>query len=232
MQALRLGGHRGCTKEGMDPAWNSSGLLGGPERRQFDRRGWDRGTSDRRHEKRRRRMRTAVLAAAMSWAPMARPAIAIFPTAKLMNPQVDVDTEFEVVPPSEAYEEIIQEAAAEFDVDPALIRAVMQAESAFHPYAVSRAGAEGLMQLMPALADEMGVTDSFDPRANIRGGVRYLKRLLDYHNGDLDLALASYNAGPGNVERYGGVPPFRETRNYVKTIKAIYNRSKRSSNAD
>ena len=108
----------------------------------------------------------------------------------------------------------------------------MQAESAFHPYAVSRAGAEGLMQLMPALADEMGVSDSFDPRENIMGGVRYLKRLLDYHNGNLDLALASYNAGPGNVERYGGVPPFRETRNYVKTIKQIYKRSKTIADAD
>ncbi len=167
----------------------------------------------------------------MSSAPIVRPAIAIFPATNL-NPQVDVDTEFEVVPPSEAYEEIIQEAAAEYDIDASLIRAVMQAESAFHPYAVSRAGAEGLMQLMPALADEMGVTDSFDPRENIMGGVRYLKRLLDYHDGDLDLALASYNAGPGNVQRYGGVPPFRETRNYVRTIKAIYKRSKRSSNAD
>jgi soluble lytic murein transglycosylase-like protein len=216
----------------MSPSWNSSGVLGGPERRQFDRRGWDRGTADRRREKRRRHMRTAVLAAAMSGAPMARPAIAIFPTTKMVQPQVDVATEFAVVPASEAYEEIIQEAAVEYDVDAALIRAVMQAESAFHPYAVSRAGAEGLMQLMPALADEMGVSDSFDPRENIMGGVRYLKRLLDYHNGDLDLALASYNAGPGNVERYGGVPPFRETRNYVKTIKAIYKRSKKSSNAD
>lgn len=179
-------------------------------------------------------MRTAVLAAAMWSAPMARPAIAIaiLPAAKIINPHVDVATEFEVLPPSEACEEIIQEAAAEYDVDPALIRAVMQAESAFHPYAVSRAGAEGLMQLMPALADDMGVGNAFDPRENIMGGVRYLKRLLDYHHGDLDLALASYKAGPGNVERYGGVPPFRETRNYVETIKALYKRSKRSSNAD
>jgi soluble lytic murein transglycosylase-like protein len=72
------------------------------------------------------------------------------------------------------------------------------------------------------------VVDSFDPRENIMGGARYLKRLLDYHKGDLDLALASYNAGPGNVERYGGVPPFRETRRYVKTIKSLYARSKRS----
>lgn len=173
-------------------------------------------------------MRTALLAAAMSSAPVARPAIALFPAAKMMNPQVDIATEFEVVPPSEAYEDIIQEAADKYDMDPALIRAVMQAESAFHPYAVSRAGAEGLMQLMPALANEMGVADSFDPRENIMGGARYLKRLLDYHKGDLDLALASYNAGPGNVERYGGVPPFRETRRYVKTIKSLYARTKRS----
>ena len=168
----------------------------------------------------------------MSSAPIARPAIAIFPAGKIFTPQVDVATEFEVVPPSEAYEDIIQEAAAEYDMDPDLIRAVMQTESAFHPYAVSRAGAEGLMQLMPALADEMGVDDSFDPRENIMGGARYLKLLLDHHNGNLDLALASYNAGPGNVERYGGVPPFRETRRYVKTIKALYNRSKQQTDAD
>jgi hypothetical protein len=106
-------------------------------------------------------MRTALLAAAMSSAPAARPAIAIFPTTATLMPQVDVATEFEVVPPSEAYEEIIQEAAAEYDLDPALIRAVMQAESAFHPYAVSRAGAEGLMQLMPALADEIRARTSW-----------------------------------------------------------------------
>jgi soluble lytic murein transglycosylase-like protein len=201
--------------------------LGGPDRRHGDRRSHDRGTADRRSRARRRHMRTALMAAAMSSAPIARPVIALFPGATLLEPQIDVLTEFEFVKPSEAYEEIIQEAAAEFRLDPNLIRAVMQTESAFHPYAVSRAGAEGLMQLMPALADEMGVTDSFDPRDNIMGGARYLKRLLDYHNGNLDLALASYNAGPGNVERYGGIPPFRETRKYVKTIKALYARSRR-----
>ena len=220
----------------MAPEWNSSGVLGGPDRRHGDRRSRERGTLDRRKQLRRRHMRTAFLAAAMSSAPMARPAIALFPAAKMAQPQVDVATEFVFVKPSEAYEEIIQEAAEKYDMDPALIRAVMQTESAFHPYAVSRAGAEGLMQLMPALADEMGVSDSFDPRENIMGGARYLKRLLDYHNGNLDLALASYNAGPGNVERYGGIPPFRETRKYVKTIKALYARNKRSpggsSNAD
>jgi soluble lytic murein transglycosylase-like protein len=162
----------------------------------------------------------------MSSTPIARPAIALFPGAAMLEPQVDVETEFLFVKPSEAYEAIIQDAATEYQLDANLIRAVMQTESAFHPYAVSRAGAEGLMQLMPALADEMGVSDSFDPRENIMGGARYLKQLLDYHNGNLDLALASYNAGPGNVERYGGIPPFRETRKYVRTIKALYKRSK------
>ena len=103
----------------MSPSWNSSGVLGGPDRRQFDRRGWDRGTADRRRQKRRRHVRMAVLAAAMSGAPMARPVIAIFPAAKMLHPHVDVATEFEVVPASEAYEAIIQEAAAEYDVDPA-----------------------------------------------------------------------------------------------------------------
>lgn len=216
----------------MPPQFNSSGLLGGPERRHTDRRSKARGTSDRRAGSRSRRVRTAVLAAAMSSTPMARPAIALLPLSKNVKTNVDVTTEYFVVPANQAYDEIIEEAAAQFQMDPDLIRAVMQAESAFHPYVVSRAGAEGLMQLMPELADEMGVSDAMDPRENIMGGVRYLKRLLDYHDGNIDLALASYNAGPGNVERYGGVPPFRETRNYVRTIKQILAARKRSADAD
>jgi soluble lytic murein transglycosylase-like protein len=216
----------------MPAQWNSSGLLGGPERRRHDRRAKARGTTDRRAGTRRRHMRTAVLAAAMSSAPMARPAVALLPSAKLLNTKIDVSAEYIAVPANEAYDDIIEEAASRYDVDPNLIHAVMQAESAFHPFVVSRAGAEGLMQLMPDLSDEMGVSDAFDPRDNIMGGVRYLKRLLDYHNGNIDLALASYNAGPGNVQRYGGVPPFRETRNYVKTIKQILAARKRSSDAD
>jgi soluble lytic murein transglycosylase-like protein len=216
----------------MPPQWNSGGVLGGPERRHGDRRANVRGTTDRRRGARRRRMRTAVLAAAMSSAPMARPVVAILPAPKLVKPKVDVSAEFIAVPADEAYDDIIQEAAEKYDLDANLIHAVMQAESAFHPYAVSRAGAEGLMQLMPDLSDEMGVINAFDPRENIMGGVRYLKRLLTYHDGNIDLALASYNAGPGNVERYGGVPPFRETMNYVKTIKQILAARKRSASAD
>jgi soluble lytic murein transglycosylase-like protein len=216
----------------MPPQWNSSGLLGGPERRRNERRHRNRVTTDRRRGAHRRRMRTAVLAAAMSSAPLTRPVVALLPATRLMTPQVDVSTQFKAVPANEAYEDIIQEAATAYDMDPNLIRAVMQTESAFHPYALSRAGAEGLMQLMPELSDEMGVSDAFDPRENIMGGVRYLKRLLDYHNGNLDLALASYNAGPGNVERYGGVPPFEETTKYVKTIKRLLAARKRSADAD
>lgn len=219
----------------MAPQWNSSGVLGGAERRQGDRRSKDRGTADRRSGAGRRRVRTAVLAAAMSSAPMSvKPIIAVLPpvAVKMVTPTVDVSTEYTAIPAHEAYDDIIQEAAAAYEMDPNLIHAVMQAESAFHPFAVSRAGAEGLMQLMPELSDEMGVSDAFDPRENIMGGVRYLKRLLDYHRGDLDLALASYNAGPGNVERYGGIPPFRETKNYVKTVKGILASRKKSSNAD
>ena len=214
----------------MPAQWNSSGLLGGPERRHRERRSRERGAADRR--RRGRRMRTAVLAAAMSSAPLARPVVALLPPTAKVKPTIEVTEEYVAVPASEAYDEIIAEAARLYDMDANLIHAVMQAESAFHPYAVSRAGAEGLMQLMPELSDEMGVGDAFDPRENIMGGVRYLKRLLDYHDGNLDLALASYTAGPGNVERYGGVPPFRETRNYVKTIKQILAARKRSADAD
>ena len=218
----------------MNPQWNSAGLLGGPERRHGDRRAKERGTADRRREARRRRVRNAVLAAAMSSAPLSRPVLAILPPVKTVKPTIDVSAEYFAVPASQAYDEIINEAAEKYDMDPHLIHAVMQAESAFHPYAVSRAGAEGLMQLMPELSDEMGVSNAFDPRDNIMGGTRYLKRLLDYHNGNIDLALASYNAGPGNVERYRGVPPFRETRNYVKTIKQIYaaRKKREAKNAD
>lgn len=106
-------------------------------------------------------------------------------------------------------------------VDAALIKAVMRTESAFNPFAESPAGAQGLMQLMPALAAEMGVADVFDPRQNIMGGAKYLRQLLDATSGNVPLALASYNAGPGNVARYKGIPPFRETRDYVKKITRL-----------
>ena len=128
---------------------------------------------------------------------------------------------FAALPPYLAYDDIIEEAAAANDMDPDLVHAVIQAESSFNPLAESPVGAQGLMQLMPQVQQDLGVLDPFDPRENIMAGTKYLKRLLDRHKGDIALALASYNAGPGNVTKYKGVPPFKETREYVKKIKAI-----------
>jgi hypothetical protein len=117
------------------------------------------------------------------------------------------------------YDYLIEQYARIHDVSPELIRAVIQAESNFNPRAVSAKGAMGLMQLMPATARELGVDDPFHPGQNIRGGVTYLARLLAKYDQNVELALAAYNAGAGNVERYGNaVPPFRETRDYVKKI--------------
>ena len=117
------------------------------------------------------------------------------------------------------FEPLIAEHAAAHDVRADLVRAVIQAESAFNPAARSHKGAMGLMQLMPATAVELGVTDPWDPAQNIRGGVTYLRRLLDQYGGNEELALAAYNAGPGAVDRYGAVPPYRETRDYIERIR-------------
>jgi len=136
------------------------------------------------------------------------------------QPVVSATETFQLSPDFEI-DAIIAEAAARYQMDPDLIRAVIQTESAFDTTAVSTAGAQGLMQLMPALQKELGVDDPFNPRQNIMAGTQYLSALLSYFGGDLVLALASYNAGPGAVERYNGVPPFEETQRYVKAIVGL-----------
>jgi len=117
---------------------------------------------------------------------------------------------------------IIFQTANRYQVEPALVNAIIMAESEYNPKAVSKKGARGLMQLMPATAEALGVSDSFNPEQNIDGGVRYFKKLVTRFNGDLELALAAYNAGSRKVRRYKGVPPFKATKIYIKKVFKYY----------
>lgn len=130
-----------------------------------------------------------------------------------------------------AYNDVIAAAAKEYSVDPALLRAVIHAESSFNPNAVSLAGAQGLMQLMPGTANDLGVENPFDSTQNIRGGAHYLAELLKQFNNDERLATAAYNAGPQNVQKYNGVPPFDETRVYVERVATLHQRYRDASPA-
>ena len=116
------------------------------------------------------------------------------------------------------YDPLISELSRAHGVDRCLVKAVVRAESNFDPRAISRRGACGLMQLMPDTARELQVVDLFDPRQNLQAGIRYLQRLIDAFGGDLSLALAAYNAGPGAVQQHGAIPPFAETRRYVAQV--------------
>jgi soluble lytic murein transglycosylase-like protein len=138
------------------------------------------------------------------------------PFAGQARPAVSVDRD--------GVEKLVREAADRHRVDPALIRAVIETESNWNPIALSNKGAGGLMQLIPTTARRFGVADVFNPQQNIDGGVHYLKTLLERYNGNMDMALAAYNAGEGAVDRAHGVPSFRETRNYVQKVQNAYYR--------
>ncbi len=120
------------------------------------------------------------------------------------------------------YGKIINDSARRHEVDPLLVGAVIRHESGFQPAVVSKTGAMGLMQLMPDTAKSLGVNNAFDPQQNIEGGTTLLRRLLDRYHGQLDLALAAYNAGPGAVDKYGGIPPYPETQAYVRNVMETY----------
>jgi soluble lytic murein transglycosylase len=120
------------------------------------------------------------------------------------------------------WREYVNVAAKEANLDPRLVRAIIYVESAENPKAVSSKGAMGLMQLMPATAKSLGVKEPFHPNQNVKGGVRYFSKLMDKFDGNVRLALAAYNAGPGAVEKYGGIPPYPETRDYVRKVMEVY----------
>ena len=124
----------------------------------------------------------------------------------------------------QAFDQEIQAAALVFTVDESLIRAIIHAESAYQPEALSPKGAQGLMQLMPATQKDLQIENVFDPVSNIEGGTRYLSDLMKEFNQNIDLAAAAYNAGPGAVRKYGGIPPYKETREYVRRVRILYRR--------
>jgi soluble lytic murein transglycosylase-like protein len=159
-------------------------------------------------------------------------ALSLLSGGRLLRPSVETTTDdFRIAPDATGrktdetdptrFDGIIEEASALYGVNSALVKAVIQAESRFNPLAVSPVGAMGLMQLMPVIAKEYGALDPLDAKQNIFAGVKYLSNLLDRYNGNVSIALAGYNAGPTAVKRFRGVPPYRETRGYVRKIQNL-----------
>lgn len=133
-----------------------------------------------------------------------------------------------MVPPAEI-NRLVGMSSAQWNVDPNLVKAIIANESGFNANATSDVGAQGLMQLMPATAAGLGVTDPYDPAQNVWGGTRYIRSMLDRFDGNVPLAVAAYNAGPGAVEKYGGVPPYAQTQNYVQNVLASYQKYSRQT---
>ena len=130
-----------------------------------------------------------------------------------------------------SYLDIIRRHATSYQLEEALVKAVIKVESNYQPRIVSRKGAQGLMQLIPETAKDLKVSNPFDPYENIRGGSEYLRMMLDLFDNDVELALAAYNSGPGTVKRYGGIPPYDETQNYVKKVKRYLDYYRQASDA-
>jgi hypothetical protein len=207
------------------------GLRGDDRRHAEGRRHSERGLADRRCANRRNRTLRGLLFGMFAMSLPGHASRAPNMSISTSEGFVSTSEDFHPLPATIAYNDTIAEAADLYKLDPNLIRAIIRAESAFNPFAVSRAGAQGLMQLMPAVAEELNVLDPFDPRQNIFGGARYLRSLLDRNDGNLDRAVASYNAGPAAVARYDGIPPYRETRNYVKKVN-LFLKNAKSSQSD
>lgn len=145
------------------------------------------------------------------------------------EPGLAMEDEFHFQNTGLTYHELISDTAERHGLDPDLIRAIIQVESGYDPRAVSEKGAKGLMQLMPATARSLGVTRVFDPKENVAAGVRYLKRLQRTFHGSTILALAAYHAGEGSVTKHKGVPPFKETQDYIYKVLLYWSRHKSSS---
>ena len=146
-------------------------------------------------------------------------------TASAAAPSAPVAAAPAMVPP-EQIDKLVSANASTFNVDPNLIKAIIANESGFNANATSNVGAQGLMQLMPGTASGLGVSNAYDPAQNVWGGSKYIKGLLDRFGGDMTRAVAAYNAGPGAVEKYGGVPPYAETQNYVQNVLSSYEKYK------
>ena len=157
-----------------------------------------------------------------------------FPLSVLLQPSEQPAPKPLSVTPSKTdpfFRSIIKDASARYGVEAELIQAIIMAESSYNPRAVSKRGAQGLMQLMPSTAKALGVEDSFNPEHNIHGGVRYFKYLLDRFEGDVKMALAAYNAGSSRVREYQGIPPFKATQYYIDRVFSYYNLYKKANSA-
>ncbi|MBQ4647062.1 MAG: lytic transglycosylase domain-containing protein [Candidatus Gastranaerophilales bacterium] len=152
------------------------------------------------------------------------------PNTKDIEPElkeaIELKSKIDLKAQSTNIDEIVETFAQKYDIDSDFIKAIIKQESGFNTKATSKKGAMGLMQLMPKTAESLGVIDAYDPNQNIEGGVKYLKGLLEKYDNNKEMALAAYNAGPTAVKKYGGIPPYKETQNYINAIMGTYNKVK------